>query len=174
MKYRSKKSIEQRAVQLLEEHGAMRAPVPVELIAHRLGLVVESAALGNDVSGLLVVKDGRGTIGVNQTHVPVRQRFTIAHEIGHYVLHREEAELFIDKGYAAARRDRTTSTGEDYGEIQANAFAAALLMPEPLVSAEVDRLAFDLGDEDALEALADKFQVSLQAMTFRLSNLEIF
>lgn len=174
MKYLPTRAIEDRAAKVLQKAEALRAPVPVDLVAHRLGLVVEATTLGDDVSGVLVVRDGKGTIGVNQTHPSVRQRFTIAHEIGHYVLHRERSSLFIDKSYTAVYRDTRSSKGDDRPEIQANQFAAALLMPRELVLAEVEKHGFDLGDEAALERLAEKFQVSLQAMTYRLSNLGIF
>ena len=174
MKYVPAKTIEAKAVSVLREANALRIPVPVELVAHRLSLVVEPSMLGEDVSGVLVVGDGSGTIGVNQAHPPVRQRFTVAHEIGHYVMHRASSDLFIDKGYTAVFRDTKSSTGAERAEIQANHFAAALLMPAELLLPEIRRSGFDLADEDALGTLAEKFQVSTQSMSYRLSNLGIF
>lgn len=155
----------------------MRIPVPVELIAHRLNLEVEAAPLGDDVSGVLVVGKNAGTIGYNSAQSPVRQRFTIAHEIGHYVLHAAESKdkLFIDKQYTASyRRDSASSTGGEIEEIQANSFAAALLMPEELIRQELKTMHFDMGNEDALFQLASKFEVSSQAMSIRLGSLGIF
>jgi Zn-dependent peptidase ImmA (M78 family) len=174
MRYLPAKTIEARATSVLRDANALRVPVPVELVAHRLGLIVEPSALGDDVSGLLVVRDGRGTIGVNQGHPPVRQRFTVAHEIGHYMLHRTSSNLFIDKAYTAVYRDTQSSTGEERAEIQANHFAAALLMPADLLLPAIRGSGFDLADEEALEMLAEKFQVSLQSLSYRLSNLGIF
>lgn len=174
MKYLPAKTIEAKAVDALREANALRVPVPVELVAHRLGLLVEPSALGDEVSGVLVVREGRGTIGVNQTHPSVRQRFTVAHEIGHYVMHRGSSDLFIDKGYTAVFRDTRSSTGAERAEIQANYFAAALLMPAELLLPEIRRSGFDLADEEALETLAERFQVSLQSMSYRLSNLGVF
>lgn len=172
-KYSSR--IEAQAKEVLGAAGIQTAPVPVETVAYRFGLELEPAQLGDDVSGLLVVVNGQGTIGYNSTHPYVRQRFTIAHEIGHYVLHQNEEQLFIDKQYTAVyRRDQTSSTGEQLREIQANHFAAALLMPEALVLKEIEGLDFDLGDEKALTLLATKFQVSAQAMLLRLSHLGFF
>lgn len=162
-----------RAAQLLRTSGVTAAPVPVESVALGLGLPVERAELGDDVSGILVVEDGRGVIGVNAAHSRVRQRFSIAHEVGHYVLHRDEAPLFIDKRYIAYR-DGRSATGADRREREANAFAAALLMPAALVRAAVDRYRFDLADEDALDALASLFEVSRQAMAVRVSYLRLF
>ncbi len=166
---------ERRAEQLLEEFAIRAAPVPVEHVALRLGLQVERAALGHDVSGILVVHDGRGLIGVNAAQSVTRQRFSIAHEVGHYELHRKAMPVFIDKQftkpYLAAFRDATSATGEDKREREANSFAAALLMPEPLVREAVARLDVDVEDEAAVVQLAKWFDVSRQAMTFRLVNL---
>jgi Zn-dependent peptidase ImmA (M78 family) len=170
------KWIETRARQILRETQTLRIPVPVDLIAHRLGLEVEGAALGHDVSGVLVVRGGKGLIGYNQADAPVRQRFTIAHEIAHYILHgTEDSGVFIDKGYTAVfKRDGKSTKGEHLREIQANQFAAALLMPADLVRNAVRALRFDFSDERALKELANQFGVSTLAMSLRLANLEIF
>jgi Zn-dependent peptidase ImmA (M78 family) len=175
MKFKSKVQIEEQANQILRRTDCLRVPVPVELVAHRLSLRVEPAALGEDVSGVLVVSDGMGTIGYNTSQALVRQRFSIAHEIGHFELHQETGpgQLFIDKTYIVYRRDQRSSNGEYLQEIQANQFAAALLMPEELLRLEVAHIGFDLADESTLDALAEKFQVSRQAMSFRLSKLNI-
>lgn len=164
-------------MRLLEDFGIDQAPVPVEQIALRLGLTVERAALGDGVSGLLVVQDGHGVIGVSVAQASVRQRFTIAHETGHFLLHSQSMQVFIDKQffkpYLAAYRDSLSSTGEDWMEREANSFAAALLMPAPLVSQAIAELHVDVSDEDALDELAKRFQVSRQAMSFRVANLGI-
>lgn len=167
-------NLEDRAETLLKELGLLSVPVNVERVAARLSVQVERTEFGDDVSGVLVVDDGRGVIGVNAAHAPTRQRFTIAHEIAHYVLHRDQLPVFIDKGlrqYLAVFRDGSSSTGEHRREREANGFAAALLMPAVLVRDEVARLRLDLEDEDAVDALAARFRVSRQAMSFRLVNL---
>lgn len=109
----------------------------------------------------------------------VRQRFSIAHEVAHWVLHRgdpDAPDLFIDttKYVAVYLRDQQSATGEKAREIQANMFAAALLMPESLLRGEINNSEYDLLDEDALCAeLAKKFQVSTQALSIRLTALGI-
>jgi len=166
---------ERHAAGILERLGVRAAPIPVEKIALQLGLVVERAVLGDDVSGLLVVQDGRGVIGVNTTQSPTRQRFTIAHELGHFVLHPKAMPVFIDKSflkpYFSAFRNSASSTGEDRLEREANSFAASLLMPAKLVHEAIRELQVDLADDDEVEILAKRFQVSRQAMSFRLANL---
>jgi Zn-dependent peptidase ImmA (M78 family) len=175
MRFRPRSQIEAQAASVLERTGALRVPVPVVKVARLLNLRVEAAALGDGISGILVVTGGRGIIGYNRDHAPVRQRFTVAHEIGHFCLHQSEGHLFIDKAYAAVyRRDRSSSSGADQQEIQANQFAGALLMPEALVLQEFQSLDFDLGDEGALDRLAGRFEVSSQAMSIRLAHLGMF
>lgn len=112
---------------------------------------------------------------MNAVQAPTRQRFSIAHEVGHFLLHRKAMTVFIDtqftRPYLAAFRDSTSATGEDKREREANAFAAALLMPESLVREAVAQLAVDVEDDAAVVELAKRFDVSRQAMTFRLVNL---
>lgn len=173
MRPRTNTRIEERAQQVLEAANALQRPVPLENVARYLELEVEEAFLGDDVSGILIVEHGKGRIGFNINHSSVRQRFSIAHEMAHFVLHQTKAPLFIDKSYTIYHRDERSSSGENLQEIQANQFAAALLMPEALVREALTELDFDLGDEDgvALNRLAEQFQVSRQAMSFRLANL---
>src|SRR5437016_4473991 len=156
--------IDARTEDILRQTGMLRVPVAVELLAHRLNLRTEAAPLGENVSGLLVVEKGHGVIGYNVTQALVRQRFTIAHEIGHFVLHVSDnpSALFIDTHYIVYRRDAQSSTGENRREIEANRFAAALLMPATLLQAEFEKPPFDFGDEEMLTELAGKFQVSTQ------------
>jgi Zn-dependent peptidase ImmA (M78 family) len=137
-----------------------------------LNLKTEASVLGDDISGLLVVENKRGAIGYNSTHARVRQRFTVAHEIGHYVMHVKnstQSRLFIDR-YVAFRDDES-SVGNDWEEVEANAFGAALLMPARLVREEIKKRRLDLDDEDDLSDLAKRFHVSTSAMSYRLVNL---
>jgi Zn-dependent peptidase ImmA (M78 family) len=165
--------IEAKAQQVLLDTACFQVPVPIERVAEGLKLRVEPANLGNDVSGVLVVADGQGTIGYNIDHSEVRYRFSIAHEIGHFMLHQTRGPIFIDKSYTIYLRDENSSSGEHRQEIQANQFAAALLMPEPLIRDALASHGIDLADGTALFTLAERFNVSAQAMTFRLVNLGI-
>jgi Zn-dependent peptidase ImmA (M78 family) len=167
--------IDARALEVLAETRMLRMPVPVERVALALDLFLEEIELGDDVSGVLVVENGVGTIGYNRAQSRVRQRFTIAHEIGHFVLHRDSSQLFIDKHYTAVyRRNRRGDDEPDIREVEANRFAAGLLMPESLVLSEIEDLDFDLGDQDDLALLAERFQVSVQALSLRLGHLGVF
>jgi len=132
--------------------------------------VVENPFPGN-VSGMLFRKGGRAVIGVNGAHSPTRKRFTIAHELGHYLLH--EGNEFVDQVRVDFRDDRS-SAGTLEQEVQANGFAAELLMPEQLVrDAHMSLAQAGIEPEgDAFVArLADTFEVSHEAMSYRLVNL---
>ncbi|MBR7837816.1 ImmA/IrrE family metallo-endopeptidase [Actinospica durhamensis] len=149
-----------------------RLPVAVDDLARLLGIVVVRRRFEDaDVSGMLF-RGEREVIGVNEVHHRVRQRFTIAHELGHHVLH-PGRELILDAPVRVNFRDRTSSMATDREEIEANAFAAALLMPEPMIRAELDRLPEEIRrDVDlTIKVLADRFEVSIAALGFRLINL---
>lgn len=173
MKTERRTHIEQRAEKALRDSGAYRIPVPVDLVANHLSLTIEASLLHEKVSGLLVVENKRGAICYNSTHVAVRQRFTVAHEIGHYLLHipkSMQSRLFIDR-YVAYRRDDEDGDTNDHEEVEANAFAAALLMPSSLVREDIKRQDLDLDDEDDLCTLAKRFNVSGSSMSFRLAKI---
>lgn len=114
--------------------------------------------------------DGTAVIGVNALESETRQRFTIAHEIGHLVLH--DAELHVDEDFGVRFRDARSGQAVDAAEIEANQFASHLLMPAAFLRKDVRAHAVvDLDDSETIEQLARKYGVSVQAMTFRLAKL---
>jgi len=163
------------AVELLKRHGITRPPVPVEEIARTEGIQVVRTQASGAESGF-ILRDGRRTvIGINSRNAPKRQRFTIAHELGHWRLH-EGRSLIVDHTIRINRRNEVSSAATDSEEIDANAFAAALLMPEELIQVAVDREQ-SLGVEsrdDLIQTLASEFDVSTEAMGYRLINLGVF
>jgi len=161
------KYIEDKVENLLKEFSIHSAPIDPIKCAKNLGVVVQSVDLDSDVSGLFVTKDNVSYIMYNRSEQKVRQRFTIAHELGHFVLHKD-VSLFIDKTQRVLYRDSSSTTGEKLKEREANAFAAALLMPRTLIDMEVLNIP---NDKDIVEFLSKKFNVSELAMSFRLSNL---
>src|SRR5207245_482886 len=99
---------------------------------------------------------------------PNRQRFTIAHEIGHLLLHRGATFHVDEKSPIGFRNDRS-SMATDEKEIEANQFAAELLMPRNFLDRDLGGLVEEIEAEEAVDRLARKYQVSVQAMTVRLS-----
>ncbi|HYT69426.1 MAG TPA: ImmA/IrrE family metallo-endopeptidase [Vicinamibacterales bacterium] len=150
-------------------------PVDPHKVAKLVGLHVISDDLGPDVSGLLIRKGEQVLIAVERSDPPNRRNFTIAHEIGHHMLgHQFEsgAHVHVDKGNYISQRGPKSSKGVDPKEVEANQFAAALLMPSTHVRGEVHKLGRALLDSD-VTMLAALFKVSEQAMTIRLSSLRL-
>jgi Zn-dependent peptidase ImmA (M78 family) len=173
----TRKDIEKYAERLLAELGINEMPIPVNKIAEHAGCQVKAFDDDKDgVSGVFMVNNSIPMIGYNSNQSPVRQRFTIAHELGHFILHshNDPKEVYVDHNTFPLFRDENSSTGASIVEQQANAFAAALLMPERLITEEVKNLNLDLTDESAeLTELAKKFNVSIMAMSIRLVNLHL-
>jgi Zn-dependent peptidase ImmA (M78 family) len=158
---------------LVERLGVKAPPVPVEKLAKALGVKVEFNPFDDELSGMAFLRDGKPVIGVNANHHPNRQRFTIAHELGHIVLHgkRLEAAILVDKSRNFIPRDPISAEGTDPVEIQANAFAAELLMPAKFVRQILSESARDLHDDEYLISLAKRFRVSLTAFQHRLESM---
>lgn len=162
----------EKARAVLRDFGVKTIPVPVERIIKARNIALQYAPLEEALSGMAYIKDGVGIIGVNALHHPNRQRFSAAHELAHHMLHPEELEkaVHIDSGLRVLFRDEVSAQGTDALEVQANAFAAELLMPRDLLVAALDGGGVDMDDDVAVEALARKFRVSASAMRYRLAS----
>lgn len=139
-------------------------PIEVTPLANRLGIRVFRAPWPDSISGKIQRDSERGgasgfAIFVNKDHPSVRRRFTIAHEIAHYVLHERKIGdgIFDDAMYRSGLPHTE--------EVQANALAADILMPRSKVNAMLAMYGNDI------EKLAEIFWVSEQAMSIRLGLL---
>jgi Zn-dependent peptidase ImmA (M78 family) len=141
-----------RARELLAEVGISEPPVGVEDVARNCGLDVRYVRRGRGFCGQLLRE--RRVIEVEADMHPHRQRFTIAHEVGHHVLNHGPVFCVFDESgiYDPAK----------VNEKQAQIFASELLMPEPWVRSYWAALKKDW------RALARKFSVSDEAMFRRL------
>ncbi len=156
------------AQEILEKIGGY-SPIDLHKIAKLYNLSISYEELDEEISGMLVGK--KGLICVNKNHPLTRQRFSIAHELGHYFLHAKdclESTVFIDE--AIYYRNEESSGGNNLQEIQANAFAAELLMPKNLLKNKIND--YDLLNDLVIEKLAKEFDVSIRAMTIRLIKLK--
>ena len=160
---------------LLTNQSLSVLPVDVEKIALGIGLKVVDFPFQEEISGVLVIDENGATIGYNPNESNVRKRFSIAHELGHYILHanKSTSEMFLDK-LLFRKNISTYSSKEEEIEREANYFAANLLMPAKLVINEVNKLSSTKDDEENIKILSKKFDVSVSAMTFRLVNLGIY
>lgn len=164
-----------RARSVLAELQISRTPIPVEYIAERKGIVVRAIPLESDLSGMIFIKNSVPVIVVNDSHHANRRRFTIAHEIGHFELHMQDIgeEVHVDKTFFPLARDSISSMGFDRKEIEANRFAAELLVPRDLLVSQLRGRNVDVEeeDDDLIEELARLFQVSKQMMSIRIGEL---
>lgn len=147
--------------------GSVQLPVDPFAIAQQLGIKAYSANLDGGVSGMLIKRAGEDAeIYVHSFDSENRQRFTCAHELGHYVKRTAHGDLSWEY---VERRDLLASQGVNEDEIYANQFAAALLMPKDAVEARLRDL--EIPSAHAAAALAIQFGVSADAMQYRIKNL---
>lgn len=161
--------IERTIAALLEKHRVREAPVPVERMVQDEGISLKAGDLGAK-SGLMLRGPDGDVIAVNSAQPRTRQRFTIAHEFGHVVLH-ADMTAHSDESFRVKYRDERSSLGSDVEEMEANFFAAALLMPKALLDRDHAQEYVDIDDSEACTPLARRYQVSQQAMGIRLMNL---
>jgi Zn-dependent peptidase ImmA (M78 family) len=168
---RKRRDIEFEARKLLKSNCVSRPPVPVSDLAAALDIDVRFSAGKDDVSGALIRSDGSVVIAVNSAQHENRQRFTIAHEIGHFLLHKG-TQIHFDDDFRVNYRKADTTGMATVDEMEANWFAAALLMPENFLRKDWLRLRLEnhaaLG---AIQSLAVRYKVSPKAMELRLVNL---
>ena len=166
----SQKQIEQLANSLIKDNPDI--PVNIDKIIANQGLkLIPYEEEG--VSGILIVENGTAIIGYAKKESKARQRFTKAHELGHFLLHRG-GNVFIDTDFKTMYRSSYNTPSSEWQEWEANEFAACLLMPEQYLREEIQKVHIDYGDDlkdSWLEKLADKFKVSISAMSIRISRL---
>lgn len=143
--------------------GVDDAPVRLEPIMETFHVWMEQRDMPSELSGLVVFVSHTPVIVVNsrESHAPQRQRFTAAHELGHVLLGHHDT-FHVDL-------DRSDGFPPDYNwrqERSANDFAAALLMPAPLLRQDIETTL-----RVSARDLARKYEVSEQAMGIRLSTL---
>jgi len=173
MGLRARKSPQGEAKKLVAELKIIHPPVPVERVARHLGARIRFSPFDGEISGMIYIKDEVPIIGVNSLHPPNRQRFTIAHECGHLVLHRDliTREIHVDKKFPILRRDGKSATGTELIEIEANQFAAELTMPHAFLLRALGNDVVDIDDTELVNRLAKEFKVSADAMQIRMTNL---
>jgi Zn-dependent peptidase ImmA (M78 family) len=175
MMMRTRREIEEKASDVLRRHSVVDAPVPIEEIARQEGLRIIVSAFTGDISGALIRSEGMAGIAVNSNQLLPRRRFTIAHELAHYLLDHRPDEDHIDWEFTVLRRDDKSAAGTDMREIEANALAANLLMPKEFLRRDLAKYlnrngVLELSEDDRV-VLARKYKVSGVAMTYRLVNL---
>lgn len=149
----------EKLLSFAENNSVKMMPLDVEDLADKLNITIKLESLENNLSGILYKEDvDKWFIVVNKLHHKNRQRYTIAHELGHYILHRHLKDRFEDEIFFRG--------GEPLSEEwHANEFASCILMPEQrfrhLINNGVNKI----------KVLSTEFQVSTIAVRIRAKNL---
>lgn len=131
----------------------------LDKIAEMYDIEVVYEDLPSTESGYFRSQSGHYTIGINAKHHKKRQRFTLAHELGHYCLHRGKNDVAFEDE-VLYRIENSSSI-----EYAANEFAARLLIPQDRLEKKIEDGMTDLAE------LADYFEVSQDAMRYRVLSL---
>lgn len=152
----------EKLLKFAESQGLDPVPLNVAAVAEKVGIRIERIALEDDLSGILYKEKESNSwvMQINEDHHPNRQRYTIAHELGHFCLHRHLKQRFEDKIFFRG-------VEANKPEWQANDFASAILMPEDRFREMVRSGA------SKVEVLAKEFKVSTLALRIRAKNLGI-
>jgi Zn-dependent peptidase ImmA (M78 family) len=148
-----------------------RPPVNVESLITELGIALIVEKLPENHSGRIETDGDFYTIYINANDGRQRQRFTAAHELAHYLLHRDLLEergglnRHIDVLYMGGGKFNPSRPFSPQHEIQANRYAAEILMPSALVREKYD------SERDNVYELAELFGVSQPAMKIRLQSM---
>jgi Zn-dependent peptidase ImmA (M78 family) len=166
-----RRAAEAAAERLLNKHKVLLVPVPVETLVESEGVVLVEIADPRKPEGQFL--PSQNTIVVNRhRRRRTRERYTVAHELGHFCLNHHHGDA-ADSLLRALLDDEVAEgldpcrPGLPAIEQEANAFASALLMPAASV-----REAWKGGCTD-LRVLADRFDVSAEAMTWRVGRLRL-
>jgi Zn-dependent peptidase ImmA (M78 family) len=148
-------------IQSLITEYELTVPVDLEGICSKMDIKIKVLDFDDDLSGMITNR----TIYINKNNHKNRQRFTLAHELGHFLLHKKQ-----DNSYKGVRfRSEHISSKEKIEEREANHFASLILMPTKFIKEELEGLK-ELS-EDFIFDLAKKYKVSSIAMTIRLEKL---
>jgi len=173
---KTKSNIRSLVESLLKQASVKSPPVPVDLLIRRQGIEIVRKNLDDDTSGFVYVdpKTDDAVIGLNVSHSKTRQRFTLAHELGHFMMHKSSGgHLHVDdRDFFVRFRTKHSREGLDIQEIEANAFAAELLMPTRFLEQDVKQIkdGVSVSEEKSIRIMANRYGVSLQALLFRLAN----
>ncbi|MFP5976632.1 ImmA/IrrE family metallo-endopeptidase [Enterobacter mori] len=153
--------LSQKHKQLIQKYQE-ECPIKLGLLAGELGLKVKLATLPANISGEIKEVEGVVTIRINRHDVKARQRYTLAHEIAHFLLHRH----LLREGISDDVLYRSSQSGDI--EAEANRLAADIIMPSSHID-KIYQIHFK-GKKDAIlyELMAESLAVSVIALKYRL------
>lgn len=145
------------------QHHWNSTPVPIDQIIQEIGLPLRFDPMADHISGYIERQNSSYRIVVNANHASTRRRFTAAHELGHYIYHRDLLGEGVgdNRAYRAEGTDRPNVNIRPIHERQANSFAANVLMPRHRLTNV---------EHESTAGLASRFGVSQEAMRIRLGR----
>lgn len=156
--------VREKAQKLLKDSGQIGVPVDLTRICAFLGFqYMEVDIFPDSLSALCIRKDGQKFAAVNRNHHPNRKRFSLAHEIGHWVLAHMTESLLPEVTLDNPPNPNQYREYDRIRESEANQFAGELLVP----SVHLRNIAKETMD---VATLAKHFHVSPQVVTIRLMN----
>jgi Zn-dependent peptidase ImmA (M78 family) len=154
-------AFDEKARGILMQNNLYEIPADPVRLAQKYKIEVKHALFNDkNIAGTITKNNDNTVIYVNSLDSYNKQRFTIAHELGHYFLHLNEETTSVVDMY------RNINSENDPKEIDANNFASSLLMDELLVRTKWN-------DLKSVQMISDIFYVSFEAMSFRLRNLSL-
>lgn len=142
-------------------------PIKLGQLARELGVSIKISSMRSGISGQIAREENGYVVRVNRNEARERQRFTIAHELAHFLLHRH----IIDTSPNGITDNVLYRSGEpDKIEYEANRLAADIVMPISLIEEELRTRFGGSVTEATIESLAARFEVSKAAMEIRLST----
>lgn len=152
-------------------------PINLDDLASALNATIYEEKLEDEVSGMLITSESsnKSIIVVNKNHHENRRRFTAAHELAHLLLHKDKKDTFIDSVGTSTIYFRSNDSSEKLKQMEreANELASRILMPERLMIKMLSVSPVDINDDAGVKMLARQAGVSIQALSIRLSKLQL-
>jgi Zn-dependent peptidase ImmA (M78 family) len=155
--------VKDKARNVLKDNFLSEPPINVYLLAKNYGLKIKEGLFPNgysNISGFITISNGIPILYVNSDDSQNRKNFTVAHELGHWILHKDRVES--DPNLAILFRIPLGTLNKDPLEKEANAFAAELLVPKEMLD--------KLKDNKSAKDLAAIFEVSEEVIGYRLEH----
>lgn len=154
----------QEAKRLLQKYRVDEPIIPIFDIVEKEGLEIQAMEMPpalENVAGFL--EPDKKMIYINVNDPPNRQTFTVAHELGHYILAHNKDNLNVLLRYPLLQNAK-----KDPLEQEANCFAAELLVPSKMLKRVMKKYSLEKGDE---EILAGMFGVSKDVMKYSIMRI---
>jgi len=165
------------AKKIVDSYNYTKKNIPVDIrkIMADRNIIIKEVYLPDKISGVLDTRGDNPIVLVQESHDEKRKRFSLAHELGHFVLNSSPRGVHLDRH--TYFRSNLSSIGTDIEEKKANRFAAELLMPSNILWEILTEDIPDLIDAQEREGLAElrklakKFEVSVAALTIKISGV---